>query len=295
MSLATLQQPFVLTPLWLALAGLGIGGLLWGTRRVRGTTLAAPLLWAVVSLATLVASELLVLGLTDRNLPTWAGPLRFAATMSTFCPLMAVLGAKRPQDRGWQFIVLSLWLLLMVPSGQALLFQPGEPLALFPVWSWFLLILLLVGLANYLPTRFWVASLLVATGQVLLLSEHLPFGTFATDAVDRLIGVALFVLAIGTVAVGFPPRRRGRTPLDQVWIDFRDWFGAVWGLRVAERMRASATLYHWPVVPTWHGFAPAEGKETLAPEVETELLRSLRSLLRRFVSPEWIAERLHTP
>ena len=43
-------------------------------------------------------------------------PLDFAAAMIVFCPAMALLGAKRPQDKPWQLIVLSLWGILALPG-----------------------------------------------------------------------------------------------------------------------------------------------------------------------------------
>ena len=44
--------------------------------------------------------------------------------------------------------------------------------------SWFLLVLIALGALNYLPTRFWPASLLFAAGQVLLLARFLPAGGY---------------------------------------------------------------------------------------------------------------------
>ncbi len=79
--------------------------------------------------------------------------------------------------------------------------------------------------------------------------------------------------------------------LDRVWLDFRDAFGAVWGLRVMERMNASAAMLGWPVTLSWQGFL---ANEPGAGNVETPQIveDSLRTLLRRFVSPAWIDERL---
>lgn len=290
---AVLQTTTGFAVAWLALGVAGVLVLSYGRYRVRGTTLMAPLGWTLFSLVMLVGGELLLV-LFGAGEAGWTGPLRFAVAMTTFCPLMAVLGAKRPQDRGWQFIVLSLWLLLMVPSGQAVLFQPGEPLELFPAWSWFLTVLLLMSLANYLPTRHWMSSLMVFAGQAWLVGEHLPMARFEVGELGRLGAVALMLGGAALAALGLPARRRGRTPIDGVWIDFRDWFGAVWGLRVAERLRTNSSMYGWGVAPTWSGFVMIDEKQ-MPQQTEEELLRSLRTLLRRFVSPQWIAERLQNP
>jgi hypothetical protein len=82
-------------------------------------------------------------------------------------------------------------------------------------------------------------------------------------------------------------------------VDFRNAFGAAWGLRVQERFNALAQRHRWPVYLTWHGFRPLGG--ALGPErpdpvsadrLEALLVEALRSVLWRFVSPRWIAVRL---
>ena len=86
--------------------------------------------------------------------------------------------------------------------------------------------------------------------------------------------------------------------LGQVWSEFRDWFGVVWSLRVMERMNASSQMYRWPVTLEWAGFvwrssdeSPTAQRELSAREREAIEL-ALRTLLRRFVSAEWIEDRL---
>lgn len=92
------------------------------------------------------------------------------------------------------------------------------------------------------------------------------------------------------MAVGLPRGAAARSPLDRVWLDFRDAFGVAWGLRVAERLNASAAMYSWPVTLTWQGFrGRQEGTSDIPPAAVEE---GLRGLLRRFVSPEWIDSRL---
>ena len=156
--------------------------------------------------------------------------------------------------------------------------------------SWFLLILIGVGFVNFLPTRFWPAAILFATGQTLLLSGSLPFGA-PWFAADRLVGFFFVAAAILLVACGLPKSNRSASPLDRVWLDFRDAFGALWALRVAERINAAASMYDWNLSLKWSGFqfsGDLKDEEDLPPAV----LTSLNNLLRRFVSPEWIASRL---
>ncbi len=105
------------------------------------------------------------------------------------------------------------------------------------------------------------------------------------------MGLGLMVADWGLLAAELPPARRDVSPLDRVWLDFRDLYGAAWGLRVMERMNASAAMYGWPVQLTWSGFIPRDAAAA-DEEVPPIVADSMRTLLRRFVSPEWIDARL---
>jgi hypothetical protein len=78
------------------------------------------------------------------------------------------------------------------------------------------------------------------------------------------------------------------------WRDFRDWFGTVWSVRVMERMNATAAAHDWPVALGWDGFV-WRGDATEAPlaqQQRSSAEASLGALLLRFISREWIEERL---
>ncbi len=260
----------------------------WRRKRIAGTTLVAPSIWALISYAALVAVELTI-ALAGQPLPQWAPALRYAAAMSTFCPIVALLGAKRPQDRGWQWIVLSLWAILCQPAGEWLLF--GGVAEIHPARFWFLVILLVVGATNGLGTRHWPSSLLYAGGQFALL---LPF--FSADAPlagnqAALWGLGGILLSWILIAAGLPGRKP-RMPLDRAWLDFRDAFGVVWALRILERMNASAKMYDWPLTLSWQGFCPRAS--AACGDVPPVVEESFRTLLRRFVTPDWIDARVST-
>ena len=274
------------------LAAFGLCNLFWKRSRLQGTTLIAPWSWAVVSLSALGATETLF-GLTITSTPeSWIVPLRFAAAMSTFCPTMALLGAKRPQDRAWQFIVLSLWVILSLPSCEWLLF--GGIQEIHPARFWFLAILMSVGALNSLATRFWTSGLLFCGGQVALLTPFLPATNDSLPGSEGpLLGLSLIVTAWSLRAMGLPGPRLAKHPLDRAWLDFRDAFGVVWGLRIAERINASAASYGWPATLAWTGFIANEGQSTT--DVPPVLEESFRNLLRRFVSPAWIDARMGEP
>jgi hypothetical protein len=287
----------------LVAAAICLGSLLSGYRHVTETTLRACWIWCLVSLVALTLAAMLALGPLEPG-PAMESHLRHAAGITTFCPLMALLGAKRPQDRAWQFIVLSLWIVLMLPSLASLVDRPEATLGLHGARQWFLAVLIAVGLFNGIATRYWPSSLLAAAAQVLLLASFLPWldeqfqqGLWASRAV---YSSALACLAVAAVlrAAGWPRRPKVTEPLDRLWLDFRDRFGAVWGLRVAERMMAAAHLLKWPLRLGWHGFSPtdpAADLRNLPPETRRAVEKSLRTLLRRFVSSAWIAQRLDSP
>ncbi len=267
---------------------------------LRGTTLRAAWCWAVVAIAGIAGVEmLLALGQTDEA--TSAETLRFAAAVLAFCPTMAVLGGKRPQNTAWQFIVFTLWGILALPAFEIWLRGRGEVFSIDPVRSWFLVVLVLVGLGNYLPTRFGLAAALYAAGQVLLLWEQLPAGDVLDWRPPVWPAMALLVMsgwAVRRAAARGPHRGAHRDLVSQlgdwnlVWRDFRDWFGTVWSVRVMDRVNASAASDDWPVALGWEGFIWRG--TTLPPDANPPQAAgdTLRALMRRFVSPEWIERRL---
>jgi uncharacterized membrane protein YhaH (DUF805 family) len=249
-----------------------------GFRMARGTTLAAPLAWAIASAAALALVE---------GALAWNGPavsastgslLRYVAAVGTFCPLMAVLGAKRPQDRGWQWIVLSLWIILLVPAGQAWASQARGQFELPLAWKLLVVGLMSLTVLNYCPTQRVAAPLLVVMGQFFLLA---PFFAPTHVPPENTLG-GIFYLALAAVAArgmrrdatadsgdGVNTATKGDgsrflTPDDQLaaftqrWLNFRDAWGAFWALRILHRINETATLSHWPVRLQWNGFVPVE-------------------------------------
>lgn len=262
-------------------------------RRIRGTTLVAPWIWGTISVVTLAGVEA---SLAIAGSPTTlvAQALRYAAAMGTFCPIVALLGAKRPQNTGWQWIVLSLWAILCQPSIEWLLF--GGVAEIHPARFWFLVILILVGATNGLGTRNWPASSAFCVGQIILLLPYFSAQPWIASHSAAWWGLQLlFLWGLWLTLTGYLARRVAGNQLtgirlNRVWLDFRDEFGVVWSLRIIERMNAAASMYDWPVILTWHGFEPRVSSTYQdAPAVVEE---SFRTLLRRFVSPAWIDARM---
>ena len=274
----------------LMLATCGSALLLWRQRDVRGTTLLEPWCWTLLSLITIALSEAAAAG--DMQIARQEA-LRYAARMTLFCPLMALLGAKRPQHRVWQFVVLSLWMILALPAAEPLLVGREMGFDVHPARQWLFVVLIIMGVINALPTRFCPSALFFASAQLLLLGEYLPGIGWQPGPGAGLVGIALFVMAIALATVMTPVRRAAR-PLDRIWLEFRDRFGVLWSLRVAERINAAAARYEWPVALTWRGFRARNGQppeSQLTPQQLRALEQNMNNLLRRFVSAEWMRQR----
>ena len=271
-------------PVLLALAGFAI------LPRVRGTTLTAPALWWMAVAATIAAVEALLA--YNRVAPsTLAASLwRYTAAVGTFCPLIAVLGAKRPQDRGWQWVVASLWLVLLVPVAQAVASPSGTQLELVAAWRWLLWGFIVMGLLNYLPTGFMLSALGFAAGQIVMLGLASDVAKEQSATTRVASAVALFLQAWVTAEVTSRWFRPSPAALPQTnrWLAFRDAWGAFWALRVLQRVNQTAELSHWPVRLQWDGFVLANAAPddtpaiSLDPSIATAVDQSLDALLRRF-------------
>ncbi|MDX1965112.1 MAG: hypothetical protein SFX18_18355 [Pirellulales bacterium] len=118
--------------------------------------------------------QLCTSGITAENLDA-AGPVRFLMVATTFLPAMAILGAKRPQHGAWQLIVLTLWVTLIWPALESLLLGWTWELHRQPVRGGFVVILLVVQLSNWLPTRYLGPVALLTAAQTILLWPQLPW------------------------------------------------------------------------------------------------------------------------
>jgi hypothetical protein len=280
--------------LTLASLAAGLAILLSRRRAVGETTLVSAWWW---SLAALLAwSAVGVLPASE--------PLRFAAIGLSFCPAVSLVGAKRPQHLAWNFIVVSLWAIVVLPAAETFFLHHGRPMQMGDARGWFLWILVLLGPVNFVPTRHWLAGLLLAGGQIVALSQYLPLVRRQIVDSPESFGfyfavAAMFAARVASVGISLretPLSARGASGLhyDRLWLDFRDTFGLFWSLRVQERVNAAAIQYDWPLELSWSGFRDkASGAPLTAPSpaIEPVLRTTLKGLLRRFVSSRWIAER----
>jgi hypothetical protein len=283
--------------------------LLRGLLAARGTTLFAPLAWALVSLGVLLAAS------TSLRTQRFSGVANFekwwlVAATSTFCPLIALLGAKRPQNRAWQMIVLSFWGIIALPAIQSLILHPSEALDLHFLWQSFFIVLILMGWLNYVSSAFGLVGFCVALGQTFLFWHWLPFiGTYPFWWPE--LGVVFICLAVMFGAGVASARRRllesagVAAGWSRVWIDFHDWYGLLWSRRVMQRVEeqtnASIEWIDWYALRASAAQEPAGANEehrndddAIAPVGSWAVAEpALRSMLRRFVSNEWIERRLN--
>ena len=287
-------------PLWILVLTVATCVLLFRTRRiVKDTTLVGPWMWMQGSFCLIGCTHLLVAFASRASAAestSWKAAVLFAAATTSFCPLMSLLGAKRPQDRGWHFVVLSLWAILVLPVAESLILRHGQMPDVRGARSWFMLILIGLGVTNSLPTKFWFPAILFGGGQLLMLATALPWVRNLVDTSPTITGFSCCALA-GIVAVQLAcGKSTENCSLDAVWCDFRNTFGLLWGLRVAEQINIAARSQNWPLTLRWQGFTDQRGGEidwsSLPEETRTSLEQVVKNLLRRFVSQKWIAARM---
>ncbi len=291
----------VVTTLVLPLLGAAVAAVcLCRLRRsIWETTLRAAWYWSWLPLFT--QAGVTICGRGDLS-PETLTLLRFSATTSLFCPFMSVLGSKRPHQGAWQFIVASLWCVLNLPVLEVLAYRPAGGLVASDAQSLFLVGLIGLLAVVTLPTRHWLAAFFMVAAQTIWLAPHLPWIHATEWASPAMYGVGfpLAAAAVFLFTVGVRRPSRANLPCDRLWLDFRDTFGALWALRVAERINQEARRRQWDIVLTWVGFRRADGSPLNdSPQNGGNLLAEypalsplMRNLLRRFVSRSWMEERL---
>jgi hypothetical protein len=265
------------SPEWLVLLGIVLGWLLWLFRRAwqanRSTSLAHAIVW--IALATL--SWLAVLGDATRDQNTLQS-YRYVALCLTGAAGVAVLGARRPYGGAWNFVVLGLLAVMLLPWIESLMLSRdlNDPLRIV-----FMGATIAVGLCNYLPTRWAVAALLAGVGCAGEMLELFAPGRFS----NQWLSAARCALAMSPCAAWvcwlIPPARKDA--FDVLWLDFRDRFGLFWGQRAREQFNLAARNAGWPVVLTWRGLRETEACTNMPAAAEGEMLHTLQAVLKRFM------------
>jgi hypothetical protein len=259
--------------------------------RLRGTTLVGVWLWSLISTCVYCSW---VLGVSLRF---WQAdsPGRLLAGVALFCPNMALLGAKRPQDRAWHFVVVSLWIVLSLPVVPAWLFYPGRQMQLSAIYGVFLWLLVLMEILNRLATRGWWVGLLWGTAQSLALGNLLPGGVAGLNGWS--LPLSVFLLAAGRWGHWWIVKPTADNwDLNQRWRAFATRFGLLWALRVWAAVNAVCHRQGWPVRLGWRGFIDATGRAVVfdssisgvehAAGLDVRALRQVMvNLLQRFENP----------
>jgi hypothetical protein len=245
----------------------------------RRTTLLQAVNWAAAAwLAWLGA---VALGGPDAS-PGQRETVRYLALCLNGCAGVAVLGARRPGVGAWNFVLLGLLAVMLLPLVQRGLLG-GQSFDTARVL--FLAAVLGVGLLNYLPTRLAPGVLLLALGCGW---EMLPLA--GQGAVPKAgpfepgwlcLGLAPWAGLVGWWAAPVPPLE-----LDRIWLDFRNRFGVVWGLRLREQFNNAAANAGWPVALSWYGLVHLAREAPLGEEEQQAIAATLRALLKRFVTED---------
>jgi hypothetical protein len=248
---------------------------LWRAWRAnRRTTLRHTLAWALAAWAAWVVALL----------ADWRGQapgppaVRYFALCLTACAVIGVLGARRPGVGPWNFVLVGLLAVLLLPLAEGLgTLHLTWPRILFLAGA------LAVGVLNYLPTRLGPVALLFGAGWGLELAGVLP-AEGVPEAVRRVLPVGGLLLALGPwaayVQMGWRPRPAAE--FDRLWLGFRDRFGVMWAQRLTEQFNRAAANAGWPVCLRWPGLRLTPGAALPAPAVQEEIVATLRALLKRF-------------
>jgi hypothetical protein len=204
--------------------------------------------------------------------------LCYLALCLTGCAGIAVLGARRPGVRAWNFVVLGLLAVHLLPVAEGALTGTGLQLDGFRIF--FLSVTLAVGVLNYLPTRLAAAAVFAALGCGFELMR-LTDAAFP-DGGDWALPVSVLWLTLTPWAAFVAVRGQlVASEFDRLWLRFRDRYGLVWGQRLREQFNSSARHAGWPVILRWQGLRLLPGSPP-SPEAQTEMLTTLRALLKRF-------------
>ena len=292
-------MPF--NPILLVAAGIVVLAGCWGWYLVRGSTATPAAAWAVAAAAACLL-EAAASGsgwLTD---PATRGCVRLVVAALAVCPIMSLLGAKRPQHGIWQFIVGTLAVVLALPAASALLVRPGSMPEVHPLERGFFVVLLAVGWMNFVGTRHGPAATLATVGLVGLLRGGLPGGDLGRGLGSMLdAGAAACVAAGAVLAAGQSAWQASRAAerdnpvlrIEGPYLALRETLGAAWTLRIAERFNAVAAERRWPCRLRFGGLVTeqADGPSGW----ERDATRCIRALLRRFVSDAWLARHGESP
>jgi len=217
------------------------------------------------------------------------GFLTYLGMLAILAGLTSVLGARRPGTGAWALLMIMLFVVLLVPllesSFLTTRIRSAERLRLEAPWSLFVMLVAVAGVTNYLPTRWGWAAMLLGFGLAVEISAlifhdwHWNRRASLWSIVSGLWGLAI----LSTLLV------RERTELDgrgtRHWFWFRDRWGVVWALRVAERFNQTAEKAKWPVRLSWEGIRKLPAGDGHSNDGLDAANTTFLTLIRRFATP----------
>jgi hypothetical protein len=253
---------------WAALLLTGTYPLWRAWRANRATTLRQAVVWAGLAWAAWVLSAATRAAFPNEDAGLW----RYLPPCVTGCAAVAVLGARRPGVRAWNFVVLGLLAVLLRPVFQGL----GELREIDLASLIVLATALAVGLINYLPTP--LAAAAVPAAAVCAAEVAGLLGAFGGSWQPVEVAALALLAAAPWAGLAALRRRGGGTDFDRSWRDFRDRYGLVWGLRVCDQFNRAARHAGWPASLRWGGLRTPPGA---APDLKGPTA-GLHALLKRF-------------
>ena len=256
-------------------------------RGAAGTALRPALIWVALAVAFAVVAQVVALFEPLSSGRPLAGRLTYLCVLAILAGLISVLNARTPGERVWAGLMLLLVVVFMLPwleeSGRMRRPQGETLVHLNAPWTIFYGLLVVVGVTNYLPTRYGLAAACLG---LALIVEYLGL-TRVDWPLERRAVVWEWVAWTFALSVWVARFSANRAPLapgfDSVWLWFRDHWGVVWALRNQERFNRTAELAGWPVRLTWYGLSLVAGLDDgHQPGVPAEALTTFRGLIRRF-------------
>lgn len=260
-------------------------------RGAEGTALRGTLVWGGLALCLGLGACWAAIGVAPESGRPAAGVLVYLMTATILAGLTTVLNARGPREWVWAILMALLVFVFLMPwwegAGRARAVGALGRLRLESPWTLFYGFLGVAGIANYLPTRYGrAASVLGAALVVEFLGLWFADWPPSRRASCWTWTVWLFGASWWVAWLDAPRLPRGRNELERLWFWFRDHWGAVWALRIAEQFNRSASLGGWPIRLTWEGIAPAVPGAEVPAEVPERALATFRGLIRRFARPE---------
>ena len=247
--------------------------------------------WGALALGLGLGGRWAAVGVAMETGRPGEGTFAYLMTAAILASLTTVLNARGPREWVWAILMALLVVFLLVPwwegAGRARGVGGLGRLRLESPWTLFYGFLAVAGIANYLPTRYGRAAVVLGGALVVEFlglwfvdwppSRRAACWTWAA----WLFGASWWVAWLDASRIP-----RGRNSLERLWFWFRDHWGAVWALRIAEQFNRSAALLGWPFRLTWEGLAPVDPNVGVPTEIPDRALATFRGLIRRFARPE---------